>query len=220
MTSIERVSHSPYVCIIESPSGEDVSEDRSEGEALSLALKLGDVQHTYYSVANLETLKPCFAKMADDTAITIKDGIPHFPMLYIHFSAHGNDEGIGLTDGDFVAWSALGDLLIQFAERADRIFPEVPACIQTICFSVCEGLNGAKMTVGRPICPFYGLIGPPHPVYWSDSLTAFVAFYHNVCHKGSLIVEGVTRMNAAIGEDLFIPVVCSQFGYDDSFFEK
>jgi hypothetical protein len=216
MSANETVAIFPHVCIIESPSPGDLLQGQIEGDALSHALLLGKVRNNYYRVDSTKSLEGCFEEIRRDAAIVPGLSDAKFPMLYLHFSAHGNTEGIGLTNGDFIRWCELGDMLIEFADRAGRILPECPYCAQIACFSACEGIYGAKMANRKQVCPFVGIIGPPRPVTWADSLTSYVVFYHNTCHKDVEVAEATRRMNAAIGQtDAFVPLIYTQLGFPE-----
>ena len=193
----------PHIAIIESPKASDVAAGFVEGDALSAALKVMKVQHKYYPVANVAEMDRCMTQIAIDANIT-PGHTAYFPMLFVHYSMHGNTDGIELTNGDFIPWQQLGDKLMNFAHASGRIFPEVSAGILTVCFSTCDGLYGGRMAVGRPQSPYYGIVGAKHKSNWRDSLTAFIAFYNCVCQPDAKLLEGVKRMNASIGKaDLF-----------------
>ena len=199
METTESVVVFPQIAIIESPRVTDVSAGLVEKDALSAALKLMRVKHKYYRVANVTEMDRSLAYIAIDAKVT-PGRTAYFPQLFLHYSMHGNANGIRLTDGDFMPWRQLGDKLLNLAHTSGRIFPEVNASILTVCFSTCYGLYGARMAAGRPRSPYYGLIGANHKPNWRDSLTAFIAFYNCVCQPESEILEGVKRMNASIGK--------------------
>ena len=124
--------------------------------------------------------------------------------------------GISLTNSDFIRWPELGDMLIEFADRSGRIFPENPACMQVVCFSTCEGLHAAKMAPRKRVCPFVGIVGPPKPLEWADSLTAYIVFYHNACYNHIEVPEAIKRMNTAIGRtDSFSAFIYTQLGFPE-----
>jgi hypothetical protein len=203
------VSHCPHIAIIESPGREDVKIGRAEGRALDEALRLAGIERNYYTAANLVEFDDCLARIEGDSHATLVNGTPLFRMLFLHLSMHGNAHGVALTNDQFVSWSDLGDKLLRLASKSDRMWPEQgPACIQTVCMSSCHGVHAVKMAEGKPLSPYYGVIGPVAAVDWSDSLTAFVAFYNATCHPAryaapGAMVDGVARMNAAIGQQLF-----------------
>lgn len=112
------VHHCPHIAIIESPGSDDVKIGRAEGKALGEALRLAEIEHNYYSAANIAGFDDCLAKIAHDSRTTIKNGVPLFRMLFLHLSMHGNERGVGLTDGEFISWSELGDKLLQVASNS------------------------------------------------------------------------------------------------------
>jgi hypothetical protein len=48
-------------------------------------------------------------------------------------------------------------------------------------------------------CPFLYLVGPNVNVTWTDSLTAYIAFYHQLHNKRSGIPNAISAMNVAAG---------------------
>ncbi len=206
MSSTNSVRHCPHIAIIESPGMSDFRAGRVEGKSLSGMLTLAGVEHRYFLVNDTVSLDRCIDQVAVESQTTMDNNVPLFRMLYIHLSMHGNEEGVQLTDGQFIPWRGLAERLLRLAEQGDRIFPDLPdACMQSVCLSTCCGFHGNKMAEGQTRSPYFGLVGPRRQVKWSDSLTAFVAFYNAACTDGLYgtpgnVLEGVKRMNAAIGQ--------------------
>jgi len=175
----------PVVFIIESPGKRDIVDGRSEGEALSSALRLGNIHAQYCKIDSFEMLQGCMDRIASETTPHIPPGqtdtfvnVPHF-----HFSAHGNEQGIGLTNGDFVDWKTLRHLLLAFAKQTGYVSPRNFGLFPAI-FSTCNGADARKMFAEGPPYPCMYIIGPNESVPWSSALTAFVVYYHLnlVCH--------------------------------------
>ena len=119
----------------------------------------------------------------------------------IHFSCHGNKEGIGLTSGEFVSWDALKGLLSPINKALEGAL--------VICMSSCSGFSGCEMAMSEDgDLPFYGLIGHTETPVWSDAAVAFVTFYHRF-FKGTPVVEAVKAMRTASGDDLFREVLAN-----------
>src|SRR5213075_3439624 len=88
------------IFIIESPSETDIHDDRKEGLALSEMLKLADIENEYFRVSNKVTFSECLAKI-----VQIEGKKERFPTL--HFSFHGNENVIALTNQEFLTLQEL-----------------------------------------------------------------------------------------------------------------
>ncbi len=193
----------PIVFIIESPSATDILDARTEGEALSSALRLSDIPNQYFRAVNLMMLKECFSRIS----VAVRKQTRLVPgqqptetifVPYFHFSAHGNDDGLGLTSGEFLSWAHLNNLLIDFA-RATGYMSSKDVGLFSVTLSACKGANARKMFSMSGTQPCTAIVGPTHDVSWSDSLTAFVTFYHQMIQKDRSATDAVPIMNAAAG---------------------
>ena len=210
----------PHVCIIESPSKDDRAIGRREGAALSSALELAGIRHKLFDVFGLKSLRSALVEMAEfcqphlATTNEVKADKKQvaFPRLFVHFSCHGNSDGIGLTDGEFIPWTDLGQLLMKFASDLGAIEPGQPVAPMHVCMSSCCGLYGRKMA-SPEACPFICLIGCKESVDWTDALTAYITFYHQVINKERIIPRAVTSINeASLQRDVFELVMCGDIG--------
>ncbi|MBA3312866.1 MAG: hypothetical protein H0T47_06180 [Planctomycetaceae bacterium] len=198
--------------VIESLSPDDIRDGRSEGEALSAALRLAEISSEYRRVQDIKTLGECFASIGKTTKSRQQRGdrevlaIPH-----LHFSAHGNENGLGLTDGAFVPWDGLRIMLLGLGKATGYIGPS-GYCLFLTTFSTCDGAFANRMFFGQPPKEFsdkmfggappkpcIGIVGPAEKVSWSDSLTAFVTFYHLNLTKHVPAQQAVKVMNEAAG---------------------
>lgn len=196
----------PQVFIIESPAPLDILNGRTEGEALDRALALAEIDHSFFRVVDTKAFDECVNRMVKQTKLN--PSIGQFPMVYIHLSMHGNQSEVCLTSGERLTWNELAGKLTDYSGRAGLIVDNV--CMQTVCFSSCNGLFGAKMAEKRKPAPYFSIVGSRKSISWQDALTAFVTFYHNASKEHVLLGESVLRMNVAIGEDgLFEIKTCS-----------
>ena len=115
---------------------------------------------------------------------------------FFHISAHGNERGIGLTNGDFVTWSELRLLLWGIGERTNRI--KYDWALAHITMSSCKGIYGAEMLM-QGQSPAISLIGSNENLQWSDALTAWIVFYHLVLLKDAQPPAVIDIVNAAAG---------------------
>lgn len=180
------------VCIIES-----MSEAETDGKLLHKSFTDVGVEHQFYEVRNKRELEECFEQMVEYTRIETNESTTEVPMLYIHFSAHGNQSGIALASKEPIRWHELGGMLIEFASRANR--KRSGYCLQTVCFSSCEGLSAEKMKDDdKSTSPYYAIIGSHVKLCGRDLVTAYSPFYGWVLPRISNVDKGVEAMNDAL----------------------
>lgn len=193
----------PTIFIIESPNADDVFYERTEGRALSAALKLAQIDNTYHTALDKKSFERALFTAAHRIGDSVRTIRPHVVPI-IHVSAHGNSDGLGLTSGELVTWSMLRDMLHSFLDEATDTADKVDSLsLTSLCLSTCHGGCGSKMfELGQPY-PCLGLVGPTEDVEWPDSLTAFVTFYHQLFYKHALVSHAVEAMNRAAGISSF-----------------
>jgi len=119
-----------HVFIIESPSSDDLLQDRREGYALSSALRLADISSSYHLAVTQDAFTKVLESISQTPAsikrvlrspsdpsqqgIVLEDSVI---MPLIHLSLHGNDSGIALSSGEFILWEQLGDALYKINDR-------------------------------------------------------------------------------------------------------
>jgi hypothetical protein len=190
----------PIVHIIESPSPADIARGRCEGEALSAALRLAETANQYHRVDSLHSLKECIVRIAGatkpHTAPEQTETVVSVP--HLHFSSHGNANGIGLTNGDFVDWKAMRELLLGFAGLTGLISPRGFGLFPVL-FSTCNGASAREMFTEGPPYPCMYIVGPNETVPWSAALTAYVVYYHLNLVRHTPAQSIVAIMNQAAG---------------------
>jgi len=162
------------VLMIESRNANDVFHRKAEAETLSTVLQLGDIKVKYSEVGTLEYL-----------IRAIKRGLTD-PVKYVHFSAHGLEEGTGfvLTNGDVIKW----DLLQQIVqERLKNKY---------LIFSSCFVANGVKkiFSIDPTFCR--AIVAPTRAIYWDEGLIAYSAFYHRALTVTEKTTKSVKIMNS------------------------
>lgn len=172
-----------FVHIIESPSNLDLLDGRTEGRALSEALSLAEIPHRYNLVTNGQTLGQALGPRLVQAWKTF-GGRP-----ILHFSVHGNQDGISLTDRSFLSWHHLrqGLLPLNRAMQGGLL----------ICMSSCFGSSGCRMAMysdDEP--PFWALVGNTGDAAWSDAAVAYITFYH-LFFKGLPVETCVQSMKVA-----------------------
>jgi len=108
----------------------------------------------------------------------------------LHFSAHGNNSGIELTDGTFITWSQLEPVLEAFnCELQGNL---------CVCMSSCNGYLSATHALGSADRLWKVLVGNIGSPTWNDTAIGFASFYHLLA-KGKTVDEAVAGMRAASG---------------------
>lgn len=204
------------IVFIESPSAEDLyaesrSGDRREGYALVSALRLVGIPIEYSLVVNEDILVERIIDLANRPLAMRRyvGGKLVSQDLYpprVHLSVHGDKEGIKLTDGVLVRWRRLAEILDLFNQIKGYIGPEGKqrGMIQ-LHLSSCRGSHArAMLQPNNPLWPVYAVIGSEYEVSWSESLTAWIAYYHLSLDRELPVEEALRVMNLAAGEnDLF-----------------
>jgi hypothetical protein len=177
---------SGFVYVIESPSGRDLLDGRTEGRVLTETLQLAGVPYSYSLVVDREMLAVALGER-------LEAALKHHrcpPIL--HLSMHGNQDGVALTDGEFVAWHDLRHLLLPLLRALGGGL--------LVCMSSCFGSSGCRMAMyedDEP--PFWALVGNLGKPTWSDAAVAYSCFYH-LFFKGVDVQQCVHSMGLASGD--------------------
>jgi hypothetical protein len=179
-----------FVYVIESPRDTDLLDGRSEGQALCSALKLAEIPHFYSLVTTPNSFEVSLGERLAEASAKSEGRLP-----ILHFSMHGNKEGVALTNGKFLTW---GDLRTALQPLIERLEGEL-----VVCMSSCHGHWAMNMALNEdPARPYGALIGNAADANWSDSAVAFIAFYHRL-FSGASLEESVSAMRAASGDNNF-----------------
>jgi hypothetical protein len=180
-----------FVYIIESPSAIDLYEKRSEGDLIAQGLRLNEIP----SLCRIAISKPMFHEALRQGLI---DAISSFPnhLPAIHISAHGNTNGISLSDDSIVTWKELHDLLIPLNRALKGTL--------LLCMSACNGFTACSMAMNieKDDQPFFAIIGNSGTPTWADTAVAYASFYH-VISKGRSVNDAVDAMRAASDNKLW-----------------
>ena len=187
-----------FVYVIESPSAPDLYHKRSEGEMIEKALSLHNI--------------PCVTRLAisqEAFEAAIKIGLPeemkNFPgnTPVLHISAHGEEYGLQLSNGEKVEWANLRDLLLPVNKALNGTL--------LLCMSSCKGFSACRMAmrVNGDEHPFFAVIGNSETPAWSDTAIAYSSFYHLIA-KGEYIVHAVDAMKVAAGDKNFTVITAPE----------
>jgi hypothetical protein len=103
-----------------------------------------------------------------------------FPIL--HIEAHGNPDGIRLTNGEDIEWE---DLASSFVEINQRLRGGL-----IITVAACSGAHMARTAFHSIRSPFFALIGPGEKIKGSELLNDYTEFYYEFDKTRSLTKAG------------------------------
>lgn len=180
-----------FVFVIESPSAVDLYHGRSEGELMRRVVELNGIQCVLRTAISLEAFLACLKIGLAEAMSNVPGAIP-----LLHISAHGDKEGIQLSDGHMIRWEALREILrpVNAALNGSLV----------VCMSSCEGYMGVRMAMypGDPDLPYLALVGCGGKPTWADTAVAFMTLYHQLC-RGEHISVAVDAMRVASGNASF-----------------
>lgn len=186
---IKKLRRDFLVYIIESPSLQDFNNKISEGEILSKALSLSGISSYHKIIKNEEMFYESLLSGLTDCLQEVGVTVPVF-----HISAHGNKNGIQLTNGKEIHWSRLKKFFIPINKVLNNTL--------MLCMSSCEGFSAFKMAMTGGDIPFVAMIGNSGKPSWSDTAIAFATFYHLIS-KGYYTQNAVDAMKVASGDNNF-----------------
>ena len=180
-----------FVFVIESPSAVDIYHRRSEGDLVRQAVELNAIPCIVKTAISLEAFDACLKVGLPGAMASLPGFIP-----LLHISAHGNADGIQLSNGHVITWHALREHLrpVNEALGGDLV----------VCMSSCEGYSGIRMAMypEDPALPYYALVGCGGSPTWSETAVGFATLYHQL-YRGEHISAAVAAMCIASGNQSF-----------------
>lgn len=180
-----------FVFVIESPSAVDLYHRRSEGEIVRQAVELNGIGCAVKTAISLQAFDACL-KLGLMEAMAQRPGF--VPLL--HISAHGDAQGIQLSDGYLMSWQELKDHL--------RPVNQALGGSLVVCMSSCEGYAGIRMAMhlDEDDLPYFALIGCGAQPTWGETAVAYATLYHQLW-RGEHISNAVQAMCVASGNNRF-----------------
>jgi len=175
------------IYIVESPSPDDLFNNRKEGEALTKALELIGCNFHYFLTVDKTNFEKSLLEIAQLHSSKYKKTMP-----IIHLSAHGSEQGIALTNGVIITWDELGRYLTP-------INVAVLKRSLVLCMSSCYGLSMKIIGEGIPYLLLVSFDGSPS---WRETIVGFIAFY-NILGKESDFVKATEAARIASGNETF-----------------
>jgi len=179
------LNHKLFVYIIESPSEEDFYEGRKEGIALLEALSVFSpvIKTNYKLIPNkdffVKAIKDFLEKALAKKEELAKEGIAIVPIL--HISSHGNEDGLGLTNGELITWDWIKKELAKINSQLNDTL--------ILCISSCNGFTACKMFAEDPrklfisFPPYFALIGSAEKPTWNQTIVGYLTFYHHLSRE-------------------------------------
>lgn len=176
------------VYIIESPSDKNIFYGQYIGRLLIEALQSIGVKYYYRLIVSKRTFLEAISLM--------KNIIQNKEIPFLHLGAHGNPNGIQLTDNTFINWDELKKILEPINDLLNG-----GLCIG---ISSCSGFNACRMAMNfSEKLPFFALIGPTKEIPIEDATVAFVTFYFRLLKKESSGIDSVQAMKIASKNENF-----------------
>jgi len=195
------------VFIIESPSKDDIDVGRNEGSALGKTLDLATIKNKVFTVSTVERLRNALLKIA----LEVNEIKAELGLVHLHFSMHGSEDGLTLTDEKIITWQEFHNIINKFNDTIKYIESSngLKIAPTSLTFSVCKGFSATKIKDFGEENTYTALIGPTESVGWADSLLAFSIFFHNTILKKTGLATALKNMNETVGLDnVFQADVC------------
>lgn len=180
-----------FVFVIESPSAVDLYHRRSEGEIVRQAVELNGIKCIVKTAISRQAFEACLMVGLVEAMSQLPGVIP-----LLHISAHGDSNGIQLSDTHVMTWAELKDLL--------RPVNQALSGSLVVCMSSCQGYAGIRMAmhIDDPHLPYHALVGCGTQPTWGETAVAYATLYHQLC-RGEHISHAVLAMCAASGNSAF-----------------
>ena len=178
-----------FVYLIESPSPEDLFNNRSEGEMLKKMLSF----YNFDCILRTATTKDLFIQALEkDVFNEIKNH--DNTQLIIHISTHGNNNGLGLTNNEHISWADITELLEPINKKMSNGL--------LLCLSACESSSACTMALSDKK-PFLGMVANNDKPTWPETATAYTSFYH-LFSKGYAARDAVKIIRSASDNEHFV----------------
>ena len=184
------------VFVVESPRPDDAFAERSEMGALRLVGQLDQIPVDGKTALD----RPHFELALGEAVYAFIARLRRPYVLCLHIGAHGDKNGIELTDGSVITWPQLRQLLVPLCRNT--------AGLLLLSMASCEGLNAKKSAwalTGLPgvdELPFLAVVGSAGKPVWSETALGYATLYHHL-KAGSSMDDAVGAMQRASGHQGF-----------------
>jgi len=161
-------------------------KERRTGDEIELKIK-----NISFKTRNIE-VKLTDIKSSDEFFRTIQginSAVSNGTLPFIHFEIHGSDEGLGLSNGDYITWNKLKEPLrdINILTK-NNLF---------ISLATCFGAHLLKIYKPWEPCPFYGYIGPLKSADNRDLEASYSIFFETLLLENNFAKAISDLLNAA-----------------------
>ncbi|MEZ9533141.1 hypothetical protein CSB62_16885 [Vibrio splendidus] len=193
--------HRFYVYVIESPSPQDLLNGSLEGRVLSESLNVSRIDSSYQLAVDEQTFEQAIGSNLN--SIFWQDNYKRTPIL--HISAHGNQEGIALTNGAFIPWE-------NFRNRLSEINSHFNGNL-LVSLSACHGAYASRLSGAFGLTPYFALVGPTDITDLSDLAIGYSSFYH-VIRKTWDLNQALNALKVSSCNNSFDMVYGTQFDHN------
>lgn len=114
-----------------------------------------------------------------------------------HWSGHGNEEGVQLSNGKMCSWSLFGLWLCAMGKSVrERLL---------LCMSSCMGAYASTVGEKWPMKMYAHLIGPVRNIGWDEAAIAYANFYYAALVQGINVGDAIKWMNTSILSEYNVP---------------
>lgn len=194
MLPVNQTINQPFVFLVDSPSHQDLYDGYSIGMALRDALRAVRIPCFYTLATSKESFESALRFRLQDSIRSMQPSQNINATPFIHLCMHGAPTGIALTDGSFLSWQELRNLLLAH-NHAKGHDPYV-------CMASCNGFNATNMASAFDSA-FNVLVGNTGAVLQSDVTVAYMSFYNHLFYKNASFDQAVGSMRLASGDHNF-----------------
>lgn len=194
MLPTNQIINRPFVFLVDSPSHNDLYGGYSIGMALRDALKALRIPCIYTLTTNKENFQLALTTRLPESIQQMQPFTHINAIPFVHLCMHGAPMGVGLTDGSFLSWQDLRNLLLShnWVKGHDPY----------VCMASCNGFNATNMANAFDTA-FSALIGNTGEVLQSDVTVAYMSFYNHLVYKMASFDQAVQAMRYASGDHNF-----------------
>lgn len=184
----------PFVFIIDSPSHSELYDGYGAGMALQDSLRALRIHCTYTLTTNSQNFQSSLINRLSASIQQIESSSNIKAVPFIHLCMPSNQSGIFLTDGSFLDWAELRNIL-QALNYKNSSKPY-------LCMSSVNGFNATNIA-SEFDSVFSALIGNNSIVNQSEVIAAYISFYYQLFYKQVNLYQAVQIMRYASGNENF-----------------
>ena len=119
-----------------------------------------------------------------------------FPEIILHFSCHGSENDLLLTDGSIVPWDDLRSLLFIVDEALDEGYGENSFSTLVVVMSACYGIYASRIDSDERLKSLIAIIlGPEYEISITAAMASYLLFYDQYLRMDLNGIKSVALMN-------------------------